>query len=243
LAEEKAETKKIFCNTCQRQTNHLLKARFSLNEDMTEDKYGFEGDRYERGWDPEECYGIHVHRYSLWSCAGCTTPTAEWQGGVEANVPGNFELQTDSAYFPARLKGSIQAKAFRKLRDDMARLYMEVVACFNTDCLLLCTIGLRSLLEAICSDKGVADGNLEQRVNGLVKFLPSLNILEALHSVRITGNFAAHRLEPLSRNDAAVAIEVVEDLLSLFYDLDYKASRVRNPMRGGSRTGSPDTVQ
>jgi hypothetical protein len=225
-------------------TNHFLNARFSVKEDMTEDKYGPPGGKYEREWDADEFVFVHVHRYSLWSCAGCTVPTAEWQLGEESTESqDSFEPTSDSSYFPPRLKGSIQAKAFRNLKPDMARLYSEVIACFNNDCLVTCTIGLRSLLEAICSDKGVSDGNLEQRVNGLIKFLPSLNIIEALHAVRLTGNSAAHRLEGVSRDDAALAIEVIEDLLNLFYDLDYKASRVRNPMRAATKSGHLGPVQ
>jgi hypothetical protein len=125
----------------------------------------------------------------------------------------------------------------------MTRLYNEVVACFNNDCLVTCTIGLRSLLEGICRDKGVGGRDLDQRVNGLIKLLPNLNIIEGLHGVRITGNSAAHELEALSRAEAALAFEVIEDLLNFFYELDYKASRVRNPMRAATRSGNLGPVQ
>jgi hypothetical protein len=215
---------------------------------MTDDKYDGLQNKYEREWQNDDIAGIHVHRYSLWSCAGCTVPTIEWQVGVEPRVEDtdcadNFEPMSDSSYFPSRLKGSIQPKLFRSLKPEMAQLYNELVICFNNDLLVLCTMGLRSLLEAICNEKGVAGVNLEQRLSGLIKFLPSLNIIEALHAMRLTGNFAAHRLEALSRSDAAAAIEVVEDLLNFFYDLDYKASKVKNPARPSTKSGGVGPIQ
>ncbi len=245
MDEKRSETKKIFCNTCKRVTNHVLKARFSLQEEMTEDKYESDFTRYQKEWN-SEVEGIHVHRYSLWSCAGCTVPTAEWEIGTEnTNSPDSFECMSDSRFFPPREKGSIHAKTYTKLNQDMTNLYREVVACFNGDCLVLCTIGLRSLLEAICGDKGVGGDkeNLEQKIDGLIKFLPSLNIIEALHGVRLTGNRAVHRLEPLSKDDAAAAIDVIEDLLNFLYDLDYKASKIRNPMKLPSSLENKRSIQ
>jgi hypothetical protein len=59
--------------------------------------------------------------------------------------------------------------------------------------------------------------------------------------MRLTGNDATHRLEALNRNDAAAAIEVIEDILNFFYDLDYKSARVKKPMRAAAK--SPGSVQ
>jgi hypothetical protein len=62
-------------------------------------------------------------------------------------------------------------------------------------CLLLCTIGLRALIEGVCNDKGFKDRKLENNIEGLTKLLPSPNMIEALHALRLFGNDAAHRLE------------------------------------------------
>lgn len=244
MGEARTEAKKIFCNTCRRLTNHFLKARYSLTEDMTEDKYDWPEGKLERVWEQCEPVGTHVHRYSLWSCAGCTVPTVEWELGVQnSDFEDDFEPSPASEYFPSRSKGSIPEKTFRNLKPDMARLYREVVSSFNNDCLISCTIGLRSLLEAICSDKGTAGADLDQKIDSLIRFLPSLNIIEALQGVRLTGNRAAHGLEALTRSEAASAIEVMEDLLNFFYDLDYKASRVKNPMKAATKSGNLGQVQ
>jgi hypothetical protein len=51
-------------------------------------------------------------------------------------------------------------------------------------------------------------------------------VIEALHNFRFAGNAAAHELDPLSREDAEMAIGIIEDLLNFLYDLDYKASQL-----------------
>jgi hypothetical protein len=214
LNEGTQEAKKMFCNTCNTLTNHLLRARYSTP-------------RHDY-WDDDESV-THVYRYSLWSCAGCDEATLQWQVACEDNDE-EWE-QASEGYFPRRLKDAIQPKVFTNLNREMSQLYKEVVTCFNEHCLLLCTIGLRALIEGVCKDKGLKDGNLEHKVKGLIKLLPSLNMIEALHALRDFGNDAAHELEALTRDDARVAIEVMEHLLNHFYDMDYKASQVRNPKK------------
>jgi hypothetical protein len=79
---------------------------------------------------------------------------------------------------------------------------------------------------------------------GAPRFLPSLNLIEALHTFRFAGNDAAHRLETGTRDEARMAIEVMEDLLNFLYDLDYKASQIRNSSKGAApKSATPDSVQ
>jgi Domain of unknown function (DUF4145) len=57
-------------------------------------------------------------------------------------------------------------------------------------------------------------------------------VIEALHKFRFAGNAAAHDLDPLNREDAEVAIGIIEDLLNFL--VDYKASQVRSASNRGS---------
>ncbi len=226
MSEGAQETKKIFCNRCSGGTNHLLRARYSRQRVV-----------YEDGETHEPCGEV---RASIWSCAGCEEETFEWQ-----------YLSTDDkealpVYYPARSEEdfSIQPKPFSNLSQELSRLYNEVITSFNGECLLLCTIGLRTLIEGVCVDKGLKDMNLERQIDGLIKFLPSINIIEALHGFRFAGNDAAHRLEPLCRDHAAKAISIVEDLLSYLYDLDYKAIQMRDTSkRAAFRSAKLTSVQ
>jgi hypothetical protein len=91
---------------------------------------------------------------------------------------------------------------------------MELATCLNQECPVLSTIGLRALIEGICVDKGIPQGKLEQMIDDLHKFLPSLNLIDALQTFRVTGNDAAHRLEALTREEARAAFDVVEAILN-----------------------------
>lgn len=201
MSEGEQETKRILCNNCNDYTHHYLRARCSRPHPRT----------------PEE---VEV-RASIWSCAGCDEETFELCWAYRDDDDDGFQPR----YYPER--DSIQPKLFRKLNPRLSRLYSEVIASFNVGSLLLCTVGLRALLEGICSDKGLTDGNLECKIDGLINFINSPNLIEALHAYRFAGNAAAHELEAIESIDARQAIDVMEDLLKFLYELDYKASQMK----------------
>ncbi len=113
---------------------------------------------------------MHAYRYSLWSCAGCDEATLECQVAWQSAFPQDEEEWEDNGpqdYFPPRRIDSIKPKVFVNIKPEVDQLYKELVVCLNQDCPLLSTIGLRALIEGICADKGITDGNLEQKINGL----------------------------------------------------------------------------
>lgn len=225
LSETGQETKQIACSFCKVRTHHTLRARYSWLREIR--------DSVDEGVG--EVIGTCEHRYSVWMCGGCDTVTFESQMIYGDGTEG------DGGFFSTR---EVQPKLYRKLNPELTRLYGEIVACFDKGYLLLCTIGLRALIEGICIDKGLKDGKLDQKIEGLIKLLPSVNVIEALHECRVAGNYAAHRLEALSRDETELAIDVIEGLLNFLYDLDYKASQVRNTLRRTAfKSVSPGSVQ
>jgi uncharacterized protein DUF4145 len=252
LSEDGQTTKWILCIACNSPTTHVLRARFYLRQTFVEAL----GD-----WEQIEIASaalvpFGVHRYSIWQCAGCTTPTLETEyvyvGGSDL-APGcedslDLDYQNDDVdkeFFPKRSLETIGPKGFRNLNPELTRLYREIIACFNNGSFLLCTVGLRALIEGICDDKGI-DGKLkfERRIDELIKFLPSVNVIEALHDLRIAGNDAAHRLEALTPDKAREAIDIMEDLLNFLYDLSYKASQMNTKSkRAALKSAKLDSVQ
>ncbi len=223
VSEDGQETKRIFCNWCKTPTKHVLSATHSRRRIV------------EEGEQPGEI------TTSIWSCSGCEDETFEWK------FTGIDEGEQDPTYFPPRVEQEPrQPKVFHRLKPNLNRLYVEIVDCLNRGSLVLCSIGLRALMEGICRDQGLTDRKttLEDKINGLRTLLPSTNLIDALHAFRFAGNDAAHENAPLTRDEAILAIEVIEDLLNFLYDLDYKASQMKYGSRMAElKTHKGGTVQ
>jgi hypothetical protein len=229
MSEDREEAKRIFCNLCKGETHHSLRARHRRARKLAVDDDGIP-------LDDVLCVGNSADyklidfgevTTSIWSCNGCDEETFEFQY-IEADPAG----ARGHTYYPERLPelsaDSIhKKKRFQKLDPKLNRLYDEVITCFNGGCPLLCSFGLRALIEGVCGDKGLKDGPLWRRIDGLVEFIPSQNLIDHLHSFKEFGNKAAHELEALTREEAEAAIVVMEDLLNFLYDLDYKASQMK----------------
>jgi hypothetical protein len=113
----------------------------------------------------------------------------------------------------------------------LAAIYKEAVTCYNGKALILCAAGLRALLEGICQDKRIKGKNLKAKIEGLRARLPNNNIIRNLHHFRFMGNDAVHELAAPKATEVALAIGVIEDLMNFFYELDYKASQLREIRR------------
>ncbi|MEO7714720.1 MAG: DUF4145 domain-containing protein [Capsulimonas sp.] len=206
---------RIYCNTCSRETNH-------------EAKYSEEF--HYPDFDGNECIGEDILITRLILCKGCNTPTIENCWTMNNHVTQSGRQIYSVNYIPARMASSISARQFSKLSEDLKIIYEESISAFNANLNILCTIGIRALVEGICADKGFTRGSLEKKIEDLSSVVPD-NITKCLHSFRFMGNNAAHELKSPSRSDLRLAIGVSEDILNFLYELDYKATRLASPPR------------
>jgi hypothetical protein len=130
------------------------------------------------------------------------------------------------AYHPKRITEDLPRRFFDTPL-EMQMVYYEIVESFNTELKILCAIGLRALLEAICLDKGIT-GNVAWGLKGKLAELEKRQhipaaIVKKLESFKFIGDGAAHRLEVTDKEDLKLAIEVMEGLLGFLYDLEDKA--------------------
>jgi len=211
MAEDLPDKKKIYCNMCKNETNHIL-----IGEHLSD--YYQEQDGQLIHWEKT------IFRF--WVCAGCDEGTLEdcWTMQQLADRDGNQIFE--STYYPSRKLEHIQVKRFRNLPTKLKKLYRESIEAYNNKLLILCAGGLRALIEGICVDKGITGKNLYEKIEAMTSILPK-NIVEHLHSFRFVGNDALHELIPPERRDAALALEVIEDLMNYLYELDYKANRLK----------------
>jgi hypothetical protein len=210
----KPKRERIWCNKCRGPRIHELQHTH----------YGQEG-------DPIEDQFFEKWTDSLWACCGCESAILvhRWEMHGAEDMPG--APQPEVQIYPPRTYGQKQSKYFIKLPTPLSKLYNEIIGAFNSGSMLLCTIGLRALIEGVCVDKGITEGKLVNKIDGLLKFFPNKTLIDSLHGFRFTGNDAAHDLEAMYPTEASYAIEVMEDLLNFLYEFDYKASQMKNASR------------
>ena len=207
MAAAKLKKTRIYCNWCKRETNHKLEGEHTINF-------------------PDESFS-EMLVYRLWICMGCERGTLQ-EGYWNSGMPDDYEEQE---YFPERSQNFLVPKPYSKLKPTLTAIYKEAVICYNGKAPILCAAGLRALLEGICQDKKIKGRNLKARIEGLQTQLPNKNIIRNLHHFRFMGNNAVHELAAPKSNELALAIGVIEDLLNFFYELDYKASQLREMRR------------
>jgi hypothetical protein len=202
-------SQKIYCNTCKLWTNHdvgLTHTRLVVDSD-------FLGDSIKQPEQYEEW------KYTVYICRGCDTASLQ---AIHTSYALDAEPVCEIEFYPQRERDSLTPKIFRQLNQRLTSIYREVITNYNHEASVLCAVGLRTLLEGICADKGIEGKTLFSKIDGLKSYLPT-NIVESLHRYRFTGNEAAHELQAPDLSDLRVAIEVMEDLLNFLYELDYRA--------------------
>lgn len=206
-----AETKeRFYCNQCGNPTWHSLLGKQSVTLPL---------------YSSDEQIGDYNEQWDLFQCLGCDNITLK----VTGDYPWNSDLEY--TFFPERTTDHHQSKRYRKLPKKLKSIYEEVVTAFNRGSLVLCTAGIRALLEGLCADKGIAQGpnergqrvkSLEGKINSLTSIVPS-GIVRNLHGLRFLGNQALHELEVPLKADLELALTIIEDVLNVVYDLDYRS--------------------
>ena len=189
----------IYCRRCSNETKHAILCAET-----------------ERS-DPE--YGLLERTYHLAQCAGCDTycyATATvtedtWDPRLEEMVP---ELDV----YPVPEGEREPLETYFLLPTRVRNIYMEVIKSINGELVLLPAIGLRALVEAICVDQNVPEGNLKRLINGL----PDEGVLasrqsEVLHGLRELGNAVAHEIAMPTREEVLAALEIAEVVLQAVY--------------------------
>jgi hypothetical protein len=108
------------------------------------------------------------------------------------------------------------------------KLYRETNDAVNSNIRTLAGGGLRAVVEAICLDKKISSGNLQQKIETLANqgFLTKTQA-ELLHEERYLGNAALHELATPSAQDIEDGLGIIEGLINTIYVLPSKAARLK----------------
>ncbi len=193
---------RLYCNSCNGDTLHELVAHY-------------EHERYDDLWGYPQLFVADTFK-----CSGCEDITFRL-----TKHPFEFQDEKDlpvKLLFPERKSNLRKRRYFFKLPKNIHTLYNETVTAYDKDLLVLSTIGLRTLIEAIVVDKIARNkykNNLESKITALSQYF-SDSVIQVLHDFRLMGNKAAHELDTPESLNIHHALFVVEDILQFFYGID-----------------------
>jgi hypothetical protein len=146
---------------------------------------------------------------------------------VTNNRTGEVFFQEKVSLYPSRLAGRKPIEMVLAIPQNVRMLYEETHATLCNQYPVLTGIGIRTLVEAVCSEQKATGVNLEQKIDDLV----TLGVLtkgnaERLHAIRFMGNKAAHEFTA-SPCEVDVAMDIVENLVMTIYIIPTKARRLK----------------
>jgi len=201
---------RIYCNSCKGDTWH-------------ESVSSYTHDRYDYLWGYS-----HKFESTILKCCGCEDISFRI-----IKYPFEFQNKDDKPeefVYPDRGFNFRERKHFWKLPKNLSQLYNETIKAYDSDLIVLSTVGVRALIEAIVADKIPKDkykNNLESKIESLRLYL-SPAVIDTLHEFRRMGNKAAHEIDAPESINIHHALYVVEDILGFFYGIDDHAKLFRD---------------
>jgi hypothetical protein len=227
---------KIYCVRCKGFTNHEILSRISKT--FTPENTPHMGiDFAEGSWEILECRGCEE-----------VTFRETWINSEDVNDRTGMPEPSIKLY-PQRSEKMLPIKPHYSLSPTLHQIYRETIDSHNQGFQILCAVGIRTLIEGICSDKGIKDGpvqdengvikrahNLQGKIEGMVEagFLTKEHAT-TLHELRFLGNEAVHEFRAPSLDEFQIVIEILEHTLDNLYELTEKTDILRLKKRTRSK--------
>ncbi|MEY4602543.1 MAG: hypothetical protein RL292_484 [Candidatus Parcubacteria bacterium] len=212
LDKTKDEIREVVCNRCDNTTNHVVCGSVEFS------------------WDQGDIQGVDV--YEIIRCSGCDSVSFRISSSnsedYDQDDEGNYvHFETEEVY-PSRLMGRTALDSVYSLPEKVRLIYKETHAALCSKLKILTGVGIRALVEAVCSAESAKGRTLENKIDDLVKkgILTAKNA-QILHRTRLLGNRAAHEIEAPSDPELDVAFDIVENLLETVYIIPKKAERLK----------------
>lgn len=218
---------KIFCNSCNRITNHeIIK-------------------KEDREIRDDEVEVIFHDSWQIIKCLGCEDISFRQ---VSTNSV-DYDFETGEHYetvrlYPIRSDKTLPLKPYYNVPTIVRNIYRQTIDAYNNGLNLLCAAGLRAIIESICTYEKISDGPVEKilkaggtkivrtkdlmgKINGLQeKGILTKKQATILHEHRYLGNEALHALDTPHISVLSIAIEIIEQTLDILYEIDKKAGEL-----------------
>jgi hypothetical protein len=189
----------VRCKSCRRDTRHSLVADA---EQVCEDERG----------------GRQRLIYQLIRCKGCDTLSCREIRTTSDQADEKGTPPCEVTLYPPRAAGHEWLEHIRHLPGPVERVYREILGAMNAGLPLLATIGLRTLIEAVCHDARAKGKNLESLIDSLAD-LGVLSKAQAttLYSPRLVGNPTTHQITAPESPELTAALRITETILETLY--------------------------
>jgi len=212
-----------FCNRCKRTNQHSVKSMY-LQDDV---------------YDLEEDIGSHLigtYVYQTIECDGCKVVAFRRLDYIynfdDFDSDGKLvtkKVQIFEYFYPERGSNFLSNRNIMGLPVSLSRAYKETIEAYNYELRLMCSAGLRSIVEGICNCLKIDDKlRLPQRIKKLseTKILSQTTSESLLHH-RFLGNDALHQLEIPEGQELRTAIEIIEHALVEIFEIPEKDKFLR----------------
>lgn len=222
----------IYCVRCKGFTNHEIHSRYSKTF-TPENTPNMEIDFAEGSWE-------------ILVCRGCEEVTFRETWTTSEDILDTTGMPEPSIkLYPERSEKMLPIKPHYSLSPTLQQIYRETIDSYNQGFTILCAVGIRILIEGICSDKEIKGGpvqdekgiikrknNLQGKIEGMAEagFLTKEHA-KTLQELRFLGNEAVHEFRAPSSDEFQIAIEIVEHTLDNLYELTEKTEILRRKKR------------
>ncbi len=212
---------KSICETCKGPTKQTVLFEKEVSEE-----------EQETGW-------WETSIYQIIQCDGCES--ISYRTLFDSAYLRSYEGNSIESLFPKRTVNSLSIKSFLNTPKNIVSIYRETIDAYNNDMEILCSAGLRTIIEGICTDKNIKNGEitevggkkktskgLDGKIEGLAAngFLTKVHS-DVLHELRFLGNKALHNLSPPSKKELKLAIDIVEHSIENIYELQDRARKLK----------------
>jgi hypothetical protein len=213
---------KCYCNRCKNVIKHTVLLDLCENgSEIGDCNDGLIG--YQIEWKDD---------YQVIKCNGCDTISFRKYGWFS-----EYQDEVSDGHYTENYPESEQDKKMvtklKHLPNLIEDLYTETINAYNNKSFLLCAIGLRTLIESVCKDKGILSGKVNdgkgnykesRNLDGMINGLCEADIItrkqsNILHDLRLIGNDAAHEFQSPSIHILDAAYRIIDLLLNVIYEL------------------------
>ena len=197
----------VRCNACQRETNHTIIASHPTE------------------WRSEDEHGSTT--FQICECMGCNDVCFRRSSFYSGDMGPDGRVESVCVFPEPPERTQDEHESHTDYPSPLFEIYCETVSVRRSGAPTLTGIGLRTLVEALCHDKGIKGKNLAKKIEGLVAAGHMAPQHAAyLHQMRFMGNSAAHRFEKPTSEQITVAFKIIETLLEGLYSLPRMARKL-----------------